>query len=400
MSTAAELLLAQGEPPNAPLPGDISWFSDIDDNRPKTKDDDGVTSVLAGTEFDGNLLINGGFTFAQRQVPGTLTTYSAVANRAMTADLWGVTNESASVQYQRGDAATPETGLHSRFYGSFKKITAVGKICVSQVVEGENVMPLRGRNVRLQIQIKANSARTIRFGLLQLTDSGAIDTIPATFVSAFNGASVDPTFGTDLEAITPTLPDNGEVLNDFLSCDVTTAWQRFGAVFIVPADCKNLVVVAFSDTQLAINDILSVSEWGLYDGEQIRDWSPRSNEQEFNRCLPYYQKTFATATAPAQAAGVGTGALLAILGKAGATALAALFQWRFAVPMKGTPTIVLYNPASANAEARQVGGVASDLTATTAANTTNASTDVTATGVGTGTVGDQCAVHATAEYKI
>ena len=49
-----------------------------------------------------NVVLNGDFRFAQRQVLTTLATYSNTSGRTYTADQWGVTNSTASAQYQSG----------------------------------------------------------------------------------------------------------------------------------------------------------------------------------------------------------------------------------------------------------------------------------------------------------
>jgi hypothetical protein len=115
----------------------------------------------------------------------------------------------------------------------------------------------------------------------------------------------------------------------------------------------------------------------------------------------FYCKTFATDTQPAQNAGVTTGCLRGTLGKAAAVAAAAQLQWRYPVRLRAAATtITLFNPAAANAQIRQIGGTAADLTASASANSTEQSVDFTGTGAAAGTVGDQVGLHATADAEI
>lgn len=390
--------------PPTPAVGKLTVFADTADGRVKVVDETGAVHFLTSCDWGENVLLNGAFDLAQRQVPGTLTTYSNLTGRAYGADRWGMTNENASIQYQRIDSSgAPETGLQARMYGKFKKITGAGKIIVSQVIEGSNTMPLRGRPVRFQVKLKyaIAASMTVRLGLLYLTSAGTIDTIPATFVSALGAGGTDPTWGANLTALAPISVDGGAVSGLGMNCILTANWVRYSAVFTVPSNCKNLIAVIWSNGQLAINDELNIAEAGLFDGQEIMDFTPRPIHQIIQSCERYYQKTFDIDTAPVQNAGVATGALRSVLGKAAATALAAQLQWRFRVPMRtATQTFTTYNPAAANAQVRQIGGTAADLTATATANPTANGVDVTATGAAGGAVGDQVGVHLSADNEL
>lgn len=399
----SRLIFNSGGTPSVPAAGKVIVYSDSSDKRVKMIDEIGVVSSLSETITRHNYIINGAFTFAQRQDPATLTGYSTATGRLFGADRWGTTVENSGVQFKRTDTSTaPEVGLHDRYYGKFKKSNSPGKIIISQVVEALNAMPLRGRAVRFQVLMKYSvaSSMTVRLGLLQLTSAGTTNTIPATFVSAVNAVGTDPTFGTNLTLIAPTLADGGTIVGSALTCVLTNAWVRYSATFTVPSDCLNLIPVIFTNGQPATNDELNITEAGLYQGQEIIDWSPRTAQAEQANCQRFYAKTFRVDDIPQQNAGVSSGALRSFLSKAGALAVAAQFQWRFPVPMRGTPTMVTYNPAVANAQVRQVGGTAADLTATAAGNTTSESVDITATGAATGVVGDQIEVHVSADAEL
>jgi hypothetical protein len=368
-----------------------------------TKDSGSGTTgwVAIGERARPNFVRNSGFWFAQRQAPGTLATYDTATGRAFCADGWAITNETASAQYIRVDALTPETGLAARFYGSFTKITNTGKFIVSQVIEGTEVAKLRGRTVRLQARIKGTASQTVRFGLAELAAAGTVDTIPATFATISNTGSVDHTLGTNLAYIAPTAGyvDNTTITGSALSCSVTTAWQRFGGVFTVPSDCKNLVVMVWTNAPLTATNGFSLSEVTLVDGPEIQVWTPGSLTDELDRVRRYYQKTFGVDAIPAQNAGVTTGELVSGAWKAGATASAAIIPWRFAPEMRAAPTITTYSPAAASAEVRRTGGGA-DFTATAAGGTTAVQTVITATGDAGGAIGDATAIHATADAEL
>jgi hypothetical protein len=176
---------------------------------------------------------------------------------------------------------------------------------------------------------------------------------------------------------------------------VTTSWQRFSGVFDVPSNAKNLLACFWTNAQQTAANGFSLAQVSLTDGYEIQDWTPMSYQQELDRCLRVFAKTFEVDTLPAAATLAGS--LRAIVGKA-AGALGAQFHWRFPVPMRGTPTVTTYNPVTAaNSNPRRTGGTAADETAVATANVSSVSLDITATDAASGAVGDAVQVQATAD---
>jgi hypothetical protein len=353
----SRLLFNKGIVPSAPAVAKQAIFSDSSDNKLKMRDgDSGLTMTLVEDGVRSwNTIINGEFDFAQRQPPGSATTYSNASGRAYGADRWGVTNEVPNVTYQRIDtSAAVEAGIQSRFYGRYAKTGSTGKIVVSQVIEGTNCLHLRGRQVRVQLKVKASTSKTMRVALLQLSSSGTLDTIPGTFISAFGANGTDPTFGTNLLKISPDAgtADNATITANGLSCAATSNWQRFGAAFTLPSDFKNLIVVVFTNDLFVAADHFNMAEAGLYDGPEIREWVPRQTRQQLANCQRYYSKTFNVDTAPAQNAGALTGEARIPSPVGASTAFGVNWTWEFPVPMFKVPTLTLYNPQAANAQVR------------------------------------------------
>lgn len=342
-----------------------------------------VGSIEPEIEEDmSNVLINNGFDLAQRQTPGTLTT---ISQDAYSADQWRISRENTDLQYQRNDAHA-ESGLTSRYYGSFKKITSTGKFMVYQILEGINSAPLKGRTIVFQARMKASSSKTIKMAILELQNGGTMDSIPATFVSAWGANGVNPTLGSNLAIITAAQ-----------SKSVTTAWQNFSVSVTVPTNSKNIIVALWSDSQFAANDILHVAEAGLYISNTVQTWKPRPFAQELLLCQRYYWKTFALDTAPAQNAGLNTEEFRAPAPVAGANTQR-LTKCQFPVTMRAVPTVTLFNPAAANANVRD---------ATAAADCSSPSTTafangilISCTGNASTAVGGDLRVHITADAKL
>lgn len=352
-----------------------------------------------------NYVRNSGFWFAQRQNPAAATNCGSTTLRAAGvlsgADGWGVWNENANTTYIRTDTSSSvETGLQNRYYGTFTKVTALGKFFVSQMIEGVECQSLRGRTVRVQVWAKADSARTLRLGLVQLANAGTVDTLPATFISAAGANGTDPTLGTNLSYVAPKAGQTGDncTLNgNAYDCSVTTAWQRFSGVFDAPSNFKNLLVCFWSNAQVtATTGSFSLSQASLTDGYEIQDWTPMNYAVELQRVQRYFTKTFPVDTLPAQTGGVGN-TLRGLVAIAGAVATSSCMEWRFPVKMRAAPgTVTFYNPSAANAFMRNI-PAATDATATSAANTTEDRCDVNATGLAGWTVGQEIKVCAHAD---
>lgn len=393
-------IIGQESDPTAPSTGKAHLYL-ATDNLVKAVKPDGSIDVLSGGLNNRNLLANSCFWFAQRQAPATPTTYSNTTGRTYGADRWGITNENASAQYARVDTASAaETGLLSRYYGTFTKITSTGKIIVSQVIEGNDVMPYRGRRVRFQMKARSSvGTHTLRMVLLQLATAGTIDTMPATFASAFGAAGTDPTWGTNLAAITPVLANSGcTVVGTGLTCPLTTTWTRFGGVFTVPTDCKNLVAVVFTNGQPVAADAFCLGEIGLFDGDEERAFFQADAQVELRRCQRFCNKSFAIDTAPAQAVGNGTAEIRFIETIAGLQ-INRSQSFAFPVIMRAAPMATTYSSASASAEARDITG-AFDCTNTSVVAITERCFGVSARCTATSAVGNILGVHILFEAEL
>ncbi len=332
-----------------------------------------------------NLAVNGGFEFAQEQTPGTYTT---IADKGYGPDQWWVTRENADMQYKREDG-TGESGITSKYFGTFKKITNTGKFFICQPLEGRDTVPLRSKTVIFPIKLKASASKTIRMAVLELQTGGTMDAPPATLVTAFGANGVDPTFGTNVAIITAAQ-----------SKSVTTAFQQFSVSVTVPNNSKNLFLAIWTNDQFAANDTLSVAEADFYPGSAVRAWLPRDYDDDIAKCQRYYYKTFDIDVAPAQNAGV-AGCARGIAGKAGAIGLAAIIPIRFPVRMFATPTITTFNPSAANAQVRDTSAnLDCSATASSGTHTNPGATTISATGSASTAVGYIVDVHITAKARI
>lgn len=330
-----------------------------------------------------NHLINGGFNFAQRQAPGTLTT---IADLGYGADRWKMTRENADLQYIRVDGSS-ESGLTSPYFGQYKKITNSGKILICQPLEYLDTLKFRGKTVNFQLQMKASGSKTIKIAVVELKTGGTADTLP-TLVSAWGADGTDPTLGANLATIgTPT------------TCSVTTSWQTFQFTGQFPTTSKNLILMIWSNADVPINDTLSLAEAGLYFGASIRSWTPKLYTDDFNACRRYCYKTFPADTEPKQTGGR-DGAVRIPASKAGAAVN--FIQVRLPISMRVAPTsITTYNPQAANAQPRDTSG-AVDCSAVSTSTDVNSADEISIryTGAAGTAVGNGIEFHLLASAEL
>lgn len=395
------LILGQEAEPAAPSSTKVHAYY-APDGTLKAKKSDGSLTTLGGGSIARNALTNGTFLYAQRQAPGTLTSYSSFSGgRKYAADRWGITGENDSVQYRRVDSiAAPETGLGARYYGELKKITSAGKIILSQWIEGVDSAPYRGRRVRVQFKAKNSvGSHVLRCALIYLSSSGTVDTIPATFVSAFGAASTDPTWGSNLATVAPTVGSAYSTISgNGLSSTLTSSWRTYGGVFVVPASALNIGVAIWTDGQPAANDIFHLSEVALFDGDEERAAILTDVHDELERCHRYCAKTFNLDTAPASNVGAATGEFRFQATAAGASTFRSPNHF-FPVRMRAAPTITLYNPAAAGAEARDVNASAT-CSSTGSFNASERGCTIHATGAVGTAVGNAIGIHILAEAEL
>lgn len=406
--------------PSAPAVNTVEVYIDTADGKLKTKDSNGVVSIMNNDGLqDRNILTNGGFNIQQRQVPAsTIIAGATTSTRAgQVADRWAVTcsTVAANARWAQIDTnGAQDTALQSRYYGSMISDTAGRKFMLSQFILGAEMAHLRGQKVRLSIKHnqKVGSGQTYRLGLLQLNASGTVDVCPTFLTGGWSTTTgVDPAWGTNLAVIAPDASptgENGTVGASWLTVtSVGTTWTRSSAVFTVPTSAKNLMVVFFSDATGGTTDNISVAEVQLTQGPDIVEYKEPPQAETLLRCLRFFCKSFPYAILPAASVSVANGGYGAtfILGKTGsATVLGSQIPIVFPVRMWKTPTVTLYTPTGAGASVFRHSGttpLVQGATAVAANSTTDIGCLVTATNEATtnGAIGDLVSIHYSAEAE-
>lgn len=404
--------------PTTPAANKGTQYQDTADRRPKFLDENGVISQMGSFgQMDRNIIINGGFNIQQRVATAStaITGITTTTRGGVVADRWAITTSVASgLNWAQIDTAgAQDTGLQSRYYGSIISSAAGKKVMISQWVIGSGMAHLRGQKVRVSIKHnqKSGAGQTYKLGLIQLTAAGTVDVSPAFLSGAWSTVTgTDPTWGTNLAAITPDASPTGEggtITGAYLNVTtVATTWVKSSAVFTVPTNAKNLIVVFFSDATGGTTDNISIAECQLTQGPEIIDYVEPLLADTLIRCQRFFSKSFPLTVVPAASvteANGGSGAS-GIIGKTAALALAAQISIMFPVVMWKTPvTLTYFTPTAAGAQAFRLSGTTPAVQTATASRTsslTDRGVVCTATGDAAGVIGDLVGVHYTADAEI
>lgn len=225
----------------------------------------------------------------------------------------------------------------------------------ASIIEATDSQPLRGKTITFRPRVRISTSQAVRIAVLEWT--GGADSVTSDVVNDWTSSTY--TAG-----------------NFFLGANLTVAgvgvktpsaatWTDMDALTVsVSSSCNNIIIFVWTEGTAAQNLTLDMGKmrlvFGSYAGEiQI----PRFSDT-LRYCQRFFQKSFIYSTAPAQNVGVLSGEYRwqQINGAGTATRTSIILRPN----MRGTPTCTGYNPAAANAEARNITG-----------GTDNSSTSVT-----------------------
>lgn len=162
---------------------------------------------------------------------------------------------------------------------------------------------------------------------------------------------------------------------------------------------KYMAIVIGFET-MALNDTITINSVGLCAGDMATKPAPKSLSEAQIECNRFYWKSFNPGVAPAQNVGLNTGEYRypVMQVDAGDNYSSSII---FPAPMTGIPLITFYNPAAANALARNI-SVPGDAAATTTVgcNVSRGSFNIYSQGVAGWTIGMRLAVHVTADSRL
>ena len=325
-----------------------------------------LPSVVSGSVFRKNCIINGAMRIAQRG-----TSFVAVAVNAYTLDRWRYGKSGAMVHTITQDTDVPTVAQAGVLFTNSLRLNlttadtaiAAGDYAILfQTIEGYNFQRIAQRAFTASFWVKATTAGvySISFG------NGGFD---RSYVSNFTisagstweyktiAVSASPTAGTWNYTNGAGLGVNITLAAGTTFQTTAGAWQTGN--FLGTASNINGVNTGATDFR-----IVGVQ---VEPGNVATEFEMDPIEDEISRAQRYYWKSFAYATAPAQNVGTTAGALFYRVPIAGVSTV--LTQMVLPVLLRASPTLTFYNPNAANSNWRNA-----SLGADSGASATNSST--------------------------
>lgn len=361
---AATLIVPPGHTAKVSCNGTLLYadiFACVDSGRPGVVTGGIAKNAIIGGDFSTNPWQRG-------------TSFVSCANGTYTADRWRYDKSGAMVHDVSKSASAPTVAQAGRLTNHCLLVDcttadaaiAAGDYCyMMQRVEGYNFLPLAQRAMTLGFWhahtktgtyccalVNAGGDRTYVFEYTQAV-ADTWEFMPWPVAASPSAGTWDYTSGIGLQVIFT-------IAAGTTYHTAANAWQVGN--FLATANQVNACDNVANNFRLALVQ--------LEPGSVATECEAPSFQQVLALSQRYFWKTFAIGTAPAQNVGILSGEHIMAAVVAGTSTNNATGP-RFPVRMRVAPTVTTYNPAAANAQARNISDAA-DCSATTADNITDA----------------------------
>jgi hypothetical protein len=244
-----------------------------------------VTNTLVmGSSFKRNRIINGNFSVAQR---GTSFTSTDGANNDDTYNLdrWYILSDGNDAVDITQATDVPANG--SKFSIGLDVETTNKKFGIAQIIENINCQGLIGNTVSLSFKAKVSStAKLDNVKAAVVAWSSTADSVTSDIVSAWN-----------VEGTDPTLASNLTYENTPANLNVTTGWATYNIenVSVDTASTTNIVVFIWSDvTDTTAGDFLYITDVQLEVGSVATPYERQIYSDQLSQCQRYYWRSNST----------------------------------------------------------------------------------------------------------
>lgn len=335
--------------------------------------------ALQANPTASNILINGGFAVDQRFT-------NTVTDDNYSLDRWYVLSQTGAVSTSQITSAENGTPFAMRLTNSSGGSQRQG---VAQIIENRNCSFLRGQTVAFSARVRPSVSATIRYAILEWT--GTADSVTSDVVLSWTSGTY--TAGSFFINVTTTVAAVGSrAVTANTWTDLTTLTAT------ISSSANNIVVFIWTESTIALGEKLDVARAQLTKGATVPTFLNENFQTTLQKCLRYYAKSFAYGTSPATNVGAGTGEVR-FPQVVGASTAKKGDHVRFPVHMRTAPSVTLYNPGAANAEARNITASA-DCTGTAAAQVTAKSFDLEYTSAGGTSAGQAIGIHYAADAEL
>lgn len=298
-------------------------------------------------------------------------------------DRWNLLTQTGAIAYSI--LSNPESGAPTGIRLTQSQASAQ-RFGFSQIFESKNCRDLRSAITTLAGRIRFSLSANVRYAVLEWT--GTADAVTSDVVADWTSSTYTNAgffIGTVNVLATGQLACTAATIRDLTALNATLG-----------ASTNNIIILVWTEAVAAQNATLDYWNIQWEPGAVATKYEQIPLSVELARCQRFYEKSFAQATVPAQNAGLTgppTFGLLTTVGGIG------VIPVQFQVTKRGTPTVTLFNPSAANAQARDV--VASgDCSSTSAAQASERGFRATFITNGSAANGNTGAIHWTAESEL
>lgn len=285
----------------------------------------GTVAASSGANYasmNDQALINGNFDVWQRNTTFTQNDDLYIADR------WNALQEANSSWNFARSTDVPTVDSAYSLLGTC--VTANNQAGIVQIIESVDSLKLTGGTVSLSFWAKTSAAAIANLRAAVLSWSSTADTVTSDVVATWNSDGTTPTWAT-----------NWTAENTPSDLALTTSWQQFKIenVAIDTASTNNIAVVIWvDDGTIAQGDAFYVTQVKLNRGATATTFNPLTFDEELQKCIRFYHKTYPYAIVP----GAGTPDYIGSnIGYAKTTsAIYAMVRYS---RMRTTPTIVVYH---------------------------------------------------------
>ncbi len=257
----------------------------------------------------------------------------------------------------------------------------------AQVLESVGCRFLRGKSVTFSGRARMSASTNLRYAICEWT--GTADAVTRDLVNDWTSGTY--TGGNFF------VSSNVNVLAVGSLALTANTWAPFTLTATCGFSMNNLFVFVWSESTQAQNVTLDLDNCKLEPGASATTFRPRATAQELVLCRRYYDMSFPQGTAPAQ--NQAAGGITTCQFVAGANSNNFASNIRFRQPMRTSPTITLYNPYAANAQAHDASSGA-DCSSTSAFGVSSEAFLVGYIGAAGGQQGDIIAIQYTADAEL
>lgn len=328
-----------------------------------------------------NYVRNGSFMIDQMRLSA-----SSYSDNTYSIDFWKTLTQTASVQMTQQTVQENGTPFNIRMTQNQASAQRMGLITTILAADCEE---LRGKAVILSGRVRISNSQAVRYAILEWT--GTANTVTTDVVNDWTSSTY--TTGNFFNSTTLTVTAVGSITPSANTwTDITALTGTIGS------SMTNALVFFWTEGTAAQNVTFDIARVKLEQGSTATTFTEESFAQLLIAAQLYREKSFAYTTAPVSNVGTQAGCHGTISVVAGASTIRVISN-RYRVGKLATPTITLYNPFAAGAEAYDTTATAS-CTGTTILTSTSEGFDYNTTGAAGTAVGDRIIIHWLAESPL